>query len=72
MDTLHGEWDPYYVLSRYPSGYPADITAWLNAHVGKIGVDDKITWVSSSKDIFANFLSTGQCGRRVCPILHAR
>lgn len=65
LSPLSGQWDVYYVLAKSPSGYPADITNWLNNQSTEIGAET--TWGETNLTVYNNFYLTGSCDCRVRP-----
>jgi len=67
LDTLYGNYDPYYVLAENPDPYPPAIDSYLNEVAPKIG--GEVTWAETNNAVYENFAITGDWMRNSRPDL---
>ncbi|KAF9054613.1 serine carboxypeptidase [Panaeolus papilionaceus] len=69
LTPLSGNYDPYYVASKLPNPYPANITNYLSSIRSAIGAET--VWQGSNPDVYARFAETGDWMRNARPALEA-
>ncbi|KAF9476384.1 alpha/beta-hydrolase [Pholiota conissans] len=67
LSPLAGNFDVYYVPTKNPDPYPADITTYINSLKSKIGAE--ATWQETNGNVYNNFAATGDWMRNSRPLL---
>ncbi|KAI0762022.1 serine carboxypeptidase [Trametes elegans] len=60
LDPILGdEWDPYFILAKYPDPYPPALDEYLNNKTFLQAIGAESGWEMTSDDVYFNFAKTG-------------
>ncbi|KAI0774787.1 serine carboxypeptidase [Trametes elegans] len=69
LGPIEGDWDPYYVLSKYPDPYPPALDDFLANETLTKAIGAESQWAMINYDVYTNFAHTGDWMRNARPPL---